>query len=189
MRTPWPHSVFICFDDSSSQYLSSIKHKIRVTTSNAPHLILDFISTSTLTWKQLCENYGDTCIATIPPGCITWGHACGWADVLELDKNQCTNPETNTHVASPARGDPSRVTTTPFSIHVSALIHDKHGSYTCLTLLKNSIAIALPQPSRNHGTCLHLRWCRHLEQAGQTPNMVLLRHAFTGTTVVLRRRS
>ena len=76
-HTPWPHSVFICFDDSSSQHLSSVKHKIRVTTSNTPHLILAFISTSTLTWKQLRQHYGATCIATIPPGCIPWGHAGG----------------------------------------------------------------------------------------------------------------
>ena len=66
-RTPWPHSVLICFDDSSSQYLSSVKHKIQVTTSKTPHLILAFISTSTLTWKRLREHSGATCIATIPP--------------------------------------------------------------------------------------------------------------------------
>ena len=55
--TPWPHSVFICLDDSSPQYLSSVKRKIKTTTSNTPHLILAFISTSTLTWKQLRETW------------------------------------------------------------------------------------------------------------------------------------
>ena len=95
-HTPWPHSVFICFDDSSPQYLSSIKHKIKATTSNTPHLILAFISTSTLTWKQLRETYGATCIATIPPGCIPWGHAGGWSDVIELDKNAQNPKQTHT---------------------------------------------------------------------------------------------
>ena len=81
-----------------SAHLSSIKHKINVTISNTPHLILAFISTSTLTWKQIRETYGATCIANIPPGCIPWGHATGWpdSDVIELDKNAQIPKQTHT---------------------------------------------------------------------------------------------
>ena len=74
-HTPWPHAVFLCFDDSLPQHLSSIKRKIEATTSTTNHLILAFLITSTLTWKELRKSYGATCLAIIPT--VSWMYPLG----------------------------------------------------------------------------------------------------------------
>ena len=84
-RLPWSHNILVTVEEVEADCLQHIFAKALVTRA-AGHRVVIAVASSYRQWKYYRTELNATCLFEAPPGYLAWGHAAGWPDQREDDK-------------------------------------------------------------------------------------------------------